>query len=446
MKAEREVLTRTQRRRTAARVLAAGLVLSGIALPAWAQLGGLPRVTLPNAPRELPRLPAANEPLQAALPLQALRADAIRDLLRTHADVLEADPRGEPIRRQELLLVSPLRSTIDAALAQGFVLLREQALPALELTQVVLRAPPGMGTAQALAQLRTIDTAVEADFNHLYTRSGDVAPPSVAQRATSSPSVAGQRRVGLVDGGVDSRHAALRGASLQRWGCDGQNAPSPHGTAVASLLVGRDAVFSGAAPEAALYAADIYCGQAAGGAVEVLVLALSWLAREQVAVINVSLVGPPNRLLEHAVKALVAKGHLVVAAVGNDGGAAAPLFPASYPGVVGVTGVMPSRRVLPEAAQGPQVLLAAPGADLAVARPGGGYVVARGTSFAAPLVAGLLAEALTSPDPQAAQMALARLAESAQDLGAPGRDAVYGMGLVAERARIAPQRVQAAVH
>jgi subtilisin family serine protease len=233
---------------------------------------------------------------------------------------------------------------------------------------------------------------------------------------------------------------------VQRWGCDGRDAPSPHGTAVASLLVGRDAAFSGAAPDAALYAADIYCGQAAGGAVEVLAQALAWLAREQVAVINVSLVGPPNRLLERALHVIAAKGHLVVAAVGNDGPAAPPLFPAAYPGVVGVTGVSPSRRVLPEAGQGSHVVLAAPGADLAVARPGGGYLVARGTSFAAPLVAGLLAEALTSPDPQAAPLALARLAASAHDLGAAGRDPVYGLGLVAERARIAPQRVQAAVN
>lgn len=446
MKTETRVPTLTLCSLRAAQLLAAALLLGGVAVPAWAQLGGLPRVTLPSVLRDLPRLPAANESLQAALPLQSLRAHAIRNLLREHADVLEADPLGEPIRRQELLLVSPARGTLDAALAQGFVLLREQVLPALDLTQVVLRAPAGMGTAQALARLREIDPGIEADFNHLYMRSGELAGPPSARGTPSAPSLAGPRRVGLVDGGVDSRHAALRSASVQRWGCDGRDAPSPHGTAVASLLVGRDAAFNGAAPDAALYAADIYCGQAAGGAVEVLAQALAWLAREQVAVINVSLVGPPNRLLERAVKVLAARGHLVVAAVGNDGPAAPPLFPASYPGVVGVTGVSTLRRVLPEAAQGPQVVLAAPGADLAVARPGGGYGVARGTSFAAPLVAGLLAESLASPDPQAAPRALARLAESAEDLGASGRDAVYGLGLVAERTRTSPQRVQAAVN
>jgi len=250
--------------------------------------------------------------------------------------------------------------------------------------------------------------------------------------------------VGLVDSGIDRHHASLRSANVQAWGCDGNDTPSPHGTAVASLLVGRDAAFSGAVPGAALYAADIYCGQPVGGAVENLALALAWMAREKVAVVNVSLVGPPNRVLQRAAAALNQRGHLVVAAVGNDGPAAPPLYPASYPGVVGVTGVTPSRRVLPEAAQGSQVMLAAPGSELAVARLGGGYVAARGTSFAAPLVAGLLAESLQVPDRDAAAAVLARLAETAQDLGAPGRDPVYGLGLVAERSRVAPERVQAA--
>jgi subtilisin family serine protease len=101
--------------------------------------------------------------------------------------------------------------------------------------------------------------------------------------------------------------------------------------------------------------------------------------------------------------------------------------------------------VLPEAAQGAQVLVAAPGAELAVARPGGGYAVARGTSFAAPLVAGLLAEQLSSPDRGAAAAALARVVDAAQDLGTPGRDTVFGLGLVAERNRVAPERAQAAL-
>ena len=137
------------------------------------------------------------------------------------------------------------------------------------------------------------------------------------------------------------------------------------------------------------------------------------------------------------------RGHLVVAAAGNDGPAAPPLYPAAYPGVVGVSGVNGSRRVLPEAAQGLQVMWVAPGADMAVAHAGGGYAVARGTSFAAPLVAGLLATELRKPDVKAAAAALERLAAQAIDLGAPGRDPVYGLGLVGEDLRVVPDQLQA---
>lgn len=435
--------TRFALRRACRAALAAGVAAGAcLAGPAQAQLG-VPRITLPTVPRDLPRLPtpAAPETAQNLVPLQALRLSTVRQLLRDHADVLEADPAGEPARRAELLLVSPAQATLDAAIALGFRVLREQVLAALDLRQVVLQAPPGLTTAEALARLRALDPQLQADFNHVYTRSGEAAVPAAA--ASGSAATTTVRRVGLIDSGVDRRHPALRGAEVQAWGCHDAPVVSLHGTAVASLLVGREAAFAGTVPGATLYAADIYCGQPAGGAAERIAAALAWLAQEQVGVVNISLVGPANRLLELAVQAMHRKGHLVVAAVGNDGPAAPPLYPASYPGVVGVTGVTTARRALPEAAQGPQVAFAAPGADLAVARPGGGYVTARGTSFAAPLVAGLLAEGLRGPDSAAAAAAVARLAEGAQDLGAPGRDPVFGIGLVGEQARVAPARVQA---
>jgi subtilisin family serine protease len=167
------------------------------------------------------------------------------------------------------------------------------------------------------------------------------------------------------------------------------------------------------------------------------------MAAQRVPVVSVSLVGPSNKLLERTVRAAIERGHLIVAAVGNDGPSAPILYPAAYPEVVGVTGVDRNRVVLPEAAQGPQVALAAPGADLAVAQSSRrDYVAARGTSFAAPLVAGLLAAELREPDREAARAARAALMAKAVDLGPPGRDPVYGFGLVAERSRIDPRRLQ----
>ena len=85
-------------------------------------------------------------------------------------------------------------------------------------------------------------------------------------------------------------------------------------------------------------------------------------------------------------------------------------------------------RVLVEAERGPQVKFAAPGADLAAARLGGGYALVRGTSFAAPIVAGLLAASLPSQDAEGARDALAALVRSAQHVGAAGIDRARPLG------------------
>jgi subtilisin family serine protease len=130
------------------------------------------------------------------------------------------------------------------------------------------------------------------------------------------------------------------------------------------------------------------------------------------------------------VRVMVARGHLIVAAVGNDGPSAEPLYPAAYDGVIAVTGVDARNRVLLEACRGKHVDFAAPGADLSAASSGEIYALVRGTSFAAPIVSGLLAGHLAQPDRAAADAAIAKLIAQATDLGARGPDKVYGYGLV----------------
>ena len=133
--------------------------------------------------------------------------------------------------------------------------------------------------------------------------------------------------------------------------------------------------------------------------------------------------------------ALLARGHVLVAAVGNDGPAAPPLYPAAYDGVVGVTAVDAQRRVLIEAERGPQVMFAALGADIKAANLDHGLTGVRGTSFAAPTVAALLAAPLPAPDKDAARAAIAELAKQAIDLGPTGKDFTYGFGLVGAEAK-----------
>jgi subtilisin family serine protease len=228
---------------------------------------------------------------------------------------------------------------------------------------------------------------------------------------------------------VDGTHPVLAGASIVRHGCEGAAFPAAHGTAVASLLVGESEGFESVIPGATLYASDIFCGHG-GGSLSLLAIALDWMAREKVAVVNISLVGAKSPLLTGLVRAMTTRGFLLVAAVGNDGPSAPPLFPAAYPDVIGVTGVDANRKVLPEACRGEQVDFAARGAELVAATVGGGFGEIRGTSFATPIVAGLLARSLESPDPENAREALASLESSAVDLGKEGPDPGYGKGLV----------------
>lgn len=458
------------------------VALSVMALPASAQLGGVglpsmpgvggglpggvgggsPMGGLPDLPRtpmapRAPSVPAASLPFPAApaLPspvrglvgqtevlageaLTALRGQQVQALIRDHADLIDVDDQGQAVVRGEVLILSPSPQSLAIARKAGFRVGSETRLDGLDLSTVTLGLPTGVSVREGVRRLKALDPEGQYDFNHIYLGAG--AAPAVARGPAARGGGAGVR-IGLVDGGV-AAHPSL-GPVEQRGFAPGGLKVSAHGTAVASLMVGRGRGFRGAAPGARLLVADVYGGSPTGGSAALIAQALAWMARSKVAVINVSLVGPPNRTLEAAVAALVARGHLVVAAVGNDGPAAPPLYPAAYPGVVSVTGVDARRRVLPEAGRGGHVDFAAPGADMAAASSQGGYVALRGTSFAAPLVAGRLALELASPDRAAAANAMADLARQATDLGSRGPDPTYGRGLVAFDLRTSPTAVGA---
>jgi hypothetical protein len=368
--------------------------------------------------------------------LSEVRHLQIARLIRANPRAVEADPRGNPIVRDELLAISPTAQSLDAARARGFRIVREQTVGDLDFHLVVLQPPARMSTAKALRELREADPAGSYDFNHIYMSVGAaVTAMGLAESASPTSEEAGGAarsvpRVGLVDSGVDLSHPVFHDAVIHTWGCGEHLFASTHGTAVASLLVGQSTTFHGVLERAELYAADVYCDASTGGAVDALAAAFGWLAQQRVAVINVSLVGPDNAALAQIVRTLTSRGYLLVAAVGNDGPAAAPLYPASYPHVVGVTAVDSHRRVLIEAARGNQVMFAARGADMSAADMGGKYSAMRGTSFAAPIVAALLAQSISIPDSSASNAALETLAQSAIDLGSPGRDLTYGFGLV----------------
>ena len=406
--------------------LASVIVLS-INVPAVAQLlpgaPGLPSapsVGLPDLPdrtRVLGRVEGAARRLTPEL-LAAARLDRLRDLVRVQPRRLDIDELGQPVVRGEVLAVSPDPASLEAARAAGFTVLRTDTDAELGIALVALAPPKGVDVRRAVARLRQADPSGTYDYNHIYLGAGVAVPAPAAAPPGSGAAI----KVGLLDTGVDARHAAFKGVRIEQRAFAGAARSSAHGTATAALL--------GAGKGGQILVADVYGDGKTGGSASAIVAALGWMAAQRAPVVNISLVGPPNAALAAAVRALSARGCLLVAAVGNDGPAAPPLYPASYPGVIAVTGVDARRRPLPEAGKALHVDFAAPGAGLRSAKPGGGAASVRGTSFASPIVAGHLARLLPAPDPAGSTRAVERLAASAQDLGAPGRDAVFGRGFV----------------
>ena len=210
--------------------------------------------------------------------------------------------------------------------------------------------------------------------------------------------------------------------------------PLRHGTAVASILVGDRGLLGDRAGGTRLYAASVFFEDAAGNPAATtasLVAALAWLVGEGVPVVNASLAGPPNTVLEAAIEQVTSRGVLVVAAVGNNGPAGEPLYPAAYEAVVAVTAVDSANHVYRYANRGRHVKFAAPGVRVRVADSAGGYENESGTSMAAPYAAAMIGRSIAAAGALPLNELLAALQAAAVDLGDKDFDHVYGYGLIA---------------
>ena len=335
---------------------------------------------------------------------------AARDLVGrpvNSARLLGRDDRGAAVLRDEVLSVSPSEASLAIARQLGFSVISRNQLDALGLSSVTLRAPDGMDAVRALNALRQADPAGAYDYAHIYNPAG--GGPGDGGRSLPVISTAAVS-IGMIDGAIEKRHPALSHADIEVLQFTGKtNAPgSSHGTAIASLLVGKDGDFSGYLPAGKLFAADVFGGAADGGSAVDIARALNWMAANKVAVTNISLAGPPNALLAAAVKAFLQGGHVLVAPVGNDGPAAPPNYPAAYPGVIAVTSVDGRGHLQIDANRG-FARYAARGVDVRAAVLPSGYAKLTGTSYAAPAVAAHLATLVETPDPASAGDAADRL-------------------------------------
>lgn len=372
------------------------LLLASSAVPVDAQIGagvggGLP-VDLPGT---IGRVRGAVEDVTAPVMEPVGRAlrnvrDLARDrvkrldrLVADHGDRVEWDDQRQPAVRGEVLLLDPDAAAIDTARQQGYALLEQGTLEGLDVRYARLRTPQDVPLAKAVDGLRRLLPGREISADQIHFPSG-----KNGRSAGSASSMALPRggTVGVIDGGIAGSERLI----AQHGFASGAPKASDHASAIASLLQG--------AGTARIFGADVYGDDPAGGNALAIAKALGWMQGQKVPVVSISLVGPSNPLLARAVSSAQGKGMVIVAAVGNDGAAAPAAYPASYPGVIAVTGVDGAGRVLIEAGKASHLDYAAPGADMSALVPGKGRIDLRGTSYAAPLVASRIAarQALSS--------------------------------------------------
>lgn len=381
--------------------------------------GGLLGGELPPPPEDLPPPPPAND-----------RRVVPRELVAVSANMAEAQALARNAR------------------ARGLKVIRRRNLGSLGLVVSVIRVPEGVNTAATLKNLRKAAPKLLVDSQHRLTMQGDESKrygtKLIGWRPAAHSDGAGMR-VGLVDTAVDTAHPALRGQSITTRSFVTPGIPQAqpaHGTAIASLLVANpeQKSFVGLLPGARLYAANVFRARGKRDidtTAEWVVLALDWLASQRIQIINLSLGGPRNLLLEVAVGKLLQRGVVIVAAAGNAGPKAAPIYPAAQKGVIAVTAVDAEYNVYPRANRGNYISLAAPGVDVWAAKPGGSGAYVSGTSYAVPFVTASLIAAKMAKPKTSWRTLRTRLERQARDLGSPGKDPVFGWGLVqAPRASI----------
>lgn len=304
--------------------------------------------------------------------------------------------------------------------------------------------------ATVIAALRRDPRVLFAQPNYRY----DLAQEAVAEKgADPAQYVVGKMQlrqahtlvrgekilVAVIDSAVDANHPELEGTVVKQIDLVGGKdvAPHSHGTAMAGAIVARSKL-TGVAPAAHIIAIRAFAANDANkpsGTSFQLMQALDSAVAAGARVINLSFAGPPDPMLAQAMKAAHERGAVLVAAMGNAGENAGPLYPAADPSVIAVTATDAGDHLFADASRGKHVAVAAPGVDILVPAPGAEYALSTGTSVAAAHVSGVVALLLSrraSLEPSAIREVLRASArktssenDAAEALGAGIADA-YG--------------------
>jgi subtilisin family serine protease len=236
--------------------------------------------------------------------------------------------------------------------------------------------------------------------------------------------------VAVIDSGIDIKHPELANTIADSFDALGsKEGPHVHGTGIAGAIAAH-ARLMGSAPEARILAIRAFAS-ASGGAESssyVIIKSLNYAVLHGAQIVNMSFAGPKDPLIERGIIATAERGVLMIAAAGNAGAKSPPLYPAANPNVIAVSGTDSQDRLFAASNRGAHIALAAPGTDIFLPAPDQKYQMTSGTSFSAAYVSGVAALLLERNPALKPNDVRAILVSTARDLGAPGRDDLFGAG------------------
>ncbi len=420
----------------------------GLTTPPPGQGGGQPGRALPAAAQAAQAAAGRAEDALARVPGPSPMAQLperlpINDSNGNQAFVeIRIEPNVRALEREWVMLLNADQRQMLMREAPDLMQFLDETQPFTALNSFLLkfRVPPDLDADGAVLELVPEPLRELMDRNHVYSAQSAAPGPQSSLLPLPMSSVCEQRvSVGMIDSAIRVDHPAFASpghqpALITRAFID-QNLvePAGHGTAVAGVMIGMGEGLRPLLPNATVYGASVVYAQDVynqGATVLHLLQALDWLIAEpSLQVINISMTGPPNRLLAQGVAAAQQNGKVIVAAAGNEGPFAGPLYPAAYDGVVAVTAVAIDGSIYRWANQGEHLSFSALGVSVPTARVDGSIGRESGTSMAAPVISAFLACELLRQEGDVAR-ALERLRAGALDLGAPGRDPVFGHGLL----------------
>ncbi len=291
------------------------------------------------------------------------------------------------------------RRRIATALARshGLTLATEWPMPVVGLDCYVMLIPDARRADDVAEQLGRDPRVGWAQPMHVFRPLAHDDPLFTLQPAAAAWHLAElhgaatgrEVRIAVIDSGVQLDHPDLAGqvASSANLVADSPWVGEIHGTAVAGIIAARadnHLGIAGVAPRARLIALRS-CRQQAAAETSCttlgLALALSAAIERGAQIINLSLGGPPDRLVRRLIDAALARRIAVVVAV--DRAAARGGFPAGLDGVVAA--------IDEPAPSAPPGTLVAPGRDVPTTVPPSRWATVSGASYAAAHVSGLLA-------------------------------------------------------